>query len=283
METFEGTRALITGGASGIGLGLATALLERGAAAVALLDVDRDPLDAAVARLATDGAQVLGIVADVTDQEAIDAAVTRAWDELGGLDVVCLNAGVFAGGRAWETTADDFEWVMSVNLRGVANGMRAVVPRLIAADGPSHVLVTASIAGVVAAPVSAPYVASKFAALGLTECLHHDLTLMGIDHVGVSAICPAMVSTNIGDSDRNRPAALPDATTGDAVDLAAAGIADAMATGLDPVVGARNVLDQVSAGRFYVSTHPVEVWERLTGAQNDDRLAGRAPRLQLFD
>ena len=191
METFEGTRALITGGASGIGLGLATALLERGAAAVALLDVDREPLDAAVARLAADGSQVLGIVADVTDQVGVDAAVARAWEELGGIDVVCLNAGVFAGGRAWEATEDDFEWVMGVNLRGVANGMRAVVPRLIAAGRPSHVLVTASIAGVVAAPVSAPYVTSKFAALGLTECLHHDLTLMGIGHVGVSVICPA--------------------------------------------------------------------------------------------
>src|SRR5690606_7025734 len=97
------------------------------------------------------------------------------------------------------------------NVRGVAHGIRAFVPRLIEAGEPAHVLVTASMAGLVAAPVSAAYVTSKFAALGLTESLHHDLAFVGADHVAVSAICPGMVATRIGDGDRNRPAHLADA------------------------------------------------------------------------
>jgi NAD(P)-dependent dehydrogenase (short-subunit alcohol dehydrogenase family) len=199
------------------------------------------------------------------------------------VDVVCLNAGVFAGGHAWETTDDDWDWVLGVNLRGVTNGIRSFVPGLIAAATPAHVLVTASIAGVVAAPTSAVYCTSKFAAVGLAECLHHDLVLVGADHVAVSVVCPGMVRTNIGKGDRNRPAHLGDATVTDATALAAAGIEDAMGRGIDPLDGGRNAVAQVLAGRFYASTQPVEFWERLVGAENEDRLAGRPPRFQMYE
>jgi NADP-dependent 3-hydroxy acid dehydrogenase YdfG len=196
---------------------------------------------------------------------------------------VCLNAGVFAGGHAWEATDDDWDWVMGVNLGGLLNGIRTFVPGLIAAGTPSHVVVTASLAGVVAAPVSAPYVTSKFAAVGLAEALHHDLQLVGAGHVRVSVVCPAMVATNIGNADRNRPAHLAPTTLTEGAAMAAAGIAEAMTTGLDPLVGARNAVEQIAAGRFYVSTHSVEVWERLVGNQNDDRLVGRPPRFQMYE
>ena len=130
---------------------------------------------------------------DVTDEKSVESAAAEAWDRTGGLRVVCLNAGVFAGGYAWETTLDDWDWVMGVNLRGMVNGIRSFVPRLIDAGQPSHLIGTASIAGVVASAASAVYCTSKFAAVGLMESLQHDLGLAGAAHVGTSVICPGMV------------------------------------------------------------------------------------------
>ncbi len=284
MDSFEGARAVITGGASGIGFGLASALAERGAAAIALADIEPAALDEAVAEMrGRSAAEVIGIPCDVTDQDSMDALAERAGASVGPIDVVCLNAGVFAGGHAWETTQDDWDWVMGVNLRGVTNGIRAFVPALIDAGAPAQVIVTASIAGIVAAPTSAVYCTSKFAAVGLTESLHHDLALVGAGHVAVSVLCPGMVRTNIGKGDRNRPEALVDVTVSDATALAAAGIDDAMGRGIDPIEGGRNAIAQVLDGRFYVSTQPVEFWERLVAAENEDRLAGRPPRFQMYE
>lgn len=284
MDDVAGSNAVVTGGASGIGRGLAIALLERGAAGVVLADVEQAAIDGTVDELAALGlGAVHGVRTDVTDPASMAALAEAASARLGPVQVVCLNAGVFAGGRAWEVTDDDWDWVLGVNLRGVANGIRAFVPALVEAGVPAHVLVTASIAGVVAAPVSAVYCTSKFAAVGLSESLHQDLALAGADHVAVSVICPGMVATNIGHGDRNRPAALAEATTGDGAELAAVGIRDAMAMAVDPVVGARHAIDQALAGRFYVTTHEGDLWERLVGNQNEDRLAGRAPRFQMYE
>ena len=279
-----GAWGLVTGGASGIGRGLATALLERGAAGVVLADIEDGAREATVAELGSLGlGEVVGLPVDVTDPASVEALADEAWSRTGGLQVVCLNAGVFAGGAAWETTEADWDWVLGVNLRGVVNGLRAFVPRLIEAGRPAHVLVTASIAGVVAAPASAVYVTSKFAAVGLAESLHHDLVLGGHDHVAASVICPGMVSTNINQGERNRPAHLGEATATESSALAEAGIDEFMTRALDPVVGARHALDQALAGRFYTTTHEGDLWERLVGNENEDRLAGRPPRFQMYE
>lgn len=284
MDDVEGAVAVVTGGASGIGRGLATSLLERGARAVVLADVEPEALDVTVGELGALGlGEVVGVVTDVTDPASVESLAAAVDERFGGAQVVCLNAGVFAGGHAWETTDDDWDWVLGVNLRGVVNGVRSFVPRLIAAGRPAHVLITASIAGVVAAPASAVYCTSKFAAVGFAESLHHDLQLTGNDHVAVSAICPGMVATNIGKGDRNRPTDLADVTRSDGAALAQAGIEDFMGRALDPVVGARHALDQALAGRFYATTHEGDLWERLVGNENEDRLAGRPPRFQMYE
>lgn len=286
MDTFTDTSALVTGGASGIGLGLATSLLEDGAAHVVLVDIEQGALDAAVDRLAGLGlGDVSGLVCDVTDAAAVEATAAEAWARTGGLQVLCLNAGVFAGGYSWETTLDDWDWVLGVNLRGLIHGIRSFVPRLIEAGRPSHVLGTASIAGIVAAPASAVYCTSKFAAVGLMESLQHDLGLAGATHVATSVICPGMVATNIDHGDRNRPAALADATDTEASNLAGTAIIDTLASpaALDPLVGARHALAQAKAGRFYVTTHEGDLWDRLVANENDDRLAGRPPRFQMYE
>jgi NAD(P)-dependent dehydrogenase (short-subunit alcohol dehydrogenase family) len=287
VDDFTGARAVITGGASGIGFGLATALLEEGAAAVALVDIEQAALDAAVDELrAKDlGGSVIGLTCDVTDPLSVDRTAEAAWADLGGVEVVCLNAGVFAGGAAWETTEDDWDWVLGVNLRGVINGVRTFVPRLIDAGAPSHVLITASIAGLVAAPASAVYCTSKFAAVGLAESLHHDLQLSGATHVATSVICPGMVATNIDHGQRNRPAELADATNTPTSNLATGAITETLRSdaALDPLVGARHAISQAKAGRFYTTTHEGDLWERLVGNENDDRLAGRPPRFQMYE
>ncbi|MFN8016761.1 MAG: SDR family NAD(P)-dependent oxidoreductase [Acidimicrobiales bacterium] len=287
MDDFSGARAVVTGGASGIGLGLATALLERGAAGVAIADIEQGALDDAVDHLRSLGhpGQVVGLTCDVTDQLAVDATAEAAWDELGGIEVVCLNAGVFAGGAAWETTDADWDWVLGVNLRGVVNGVRAFVPGLIEGGVPSHVLITASIAGIVAAPASAVYCTSKFAAVGLAESLHHDLQLAGATHVATSVICPGMVATNIDHGERNRPSGLGDRTDTPTSRLAVDAIAETLARpdALDPADGARHALDQAAAGRFYVTTHAGDLWDRLVANENEDRLAGRPPRFQMYE
>jgi NAD(P)-dependent dehydrogenase (short-subunit alcohol dehydrogenase family) len=285
MENFSGTRAVVTGGASGIGLGLATALLEDGASKVVLADIELGALSVAVETLAARGfGDVESALCDVTDPASVEALAVDAWSRLGGVEVLCLNAGVFAGGYSWETTLDDWEWVMGVNLRGMVNGIRSFLPRMIEAGVPCHVIGTASIAGIVASPTSAVYCTSKFAAVGLMESLQHDLALAGAQHVATSVICPGMVSTNIDRGDRNRPDDLPDATRTDASKLAQQGIEDTLrAGGLDPFVGARHALEQAKTGRFFVTTHEGDLWDRLVGNENDDRLAGRPPRFQMYE
>ncbi|WP_426572032.1 SDR family NAD(P)-dependent oxidoreductase [Aquihabitans sp. McL0605] len=285
MDDFTGTTALVTGGASGIGRGLATSLLEDGAAHVVLADIEAEALAEAVAALTGLGlGEVSGIRCDVTDPESVELTASLAWERTGGLRVVCLNAGVFAGGYAWETTLDDWDWVLGVNLRGMINGVRSFVPRLIDAGEPSHLIGTASIAGIVAAPASAVYCTSKFAAVGLMESVQHDLGLAGATHVATSVICPGMVATNIDHGERNRPAALGDATDTEASHLSGDSIEKILAeSGLDPLVGARHALGQAKAGRFYVTTHEGDMWDRLVGNENDDRLAGRPPRFQMYE
>jgi NAD(P)-dependent dehydrogenase (short-subunit alcohol dehydrogenase family) len=287
VDDFTGARAVITGGASGIGFGLATALLEEGAAAVALVDVEAAALEDAVDRLrgAELGGHVIGLTCDVTDPLSVEEMAAAAWQELGSVEVVCLNAGVFAGGAVWETTEADWDWVLGVNLRGVINGIRAFVPQLIEAGDPAHVLITASIAGIVAAPASGVYCTSKFAAVGLAESLHHDLQLSGNTHVATSVICPGMVATNIDHGERNRPSALGARTDTPTSNLATGAISETLHSdaALDPLVGARHALGQAKAGRFYTTTHEGDLWDRLVGNENEDRFAGRPPRFQMYE
>jgi len=283
--TWTGTRAVVTGGASGIGLGLTTALLEGGAAGVAVADIEQAALDEAVSSLQESfgHATVIGVRTDVADAASVEALAVEAWERLGGVDVLCANAGVFTGGYSWEMTDDDWDWVLGVNVRGIANGIRSFVPRMIEAGTPSRVIATASIAGLVAAPVSAVYCTSKFAAVGLCESLHHDLGLAGVSTIDVSIICPGMVSTRIGEGERNRPAHLAGATATESAAFAGDAVRSGMVGGLDPIVGARHALGQVLDGRFYATTHEGDLWYRLVGNENEARIQGNAPPFQMYE
>jgi NAD(P)-dependent dehydrogenase (short-subunit alcohol dehydrogenase family) len=207
MKIEQGHVAVVTGGASGLGLGLAHALARRGADIV-LADIETGPLDDAVAAVAAHGGRVLGLPTDVTDLTQMEALARATLDEFGRVDVICNNAGVAAlGPHMWETPDADWQWVLSVNLGGVINGVRAFVPHFVAQNS-GHVVNTASMAGITVTRRHTPYIASKFAVAGLSEALRSELDRTA-PNVGVTVVFPGSMNTNIATANRNRPASLP--------------------------------------------------------------------------
>jgi NAD(P)-dependent dehydrogenase (short-subunit alcohol dehydrogenase family) len=248
MEKLEGRVAVITGGASGIGLGMARAFAREGMK-LALLDVEDAALAEAKAGLAKLGAEVIGVRADVSDPASLEAAAERVSERFGGIHVVCNNAGVLVGGPLAESKARDWEWLLGVNLLGVANGIRVFVPRIRAHGGGGHVVNTASVAGLTALPGLGIYAATKFAVLALSETLREELAP---ENIGVSVLCPGGVRTRIFEAARNRPAILggPDA------DAAPTPSAVAEAMGMEPLAVGECVLRAIRANELYVLTHP---------------------------
>jgi len=277
MQAFEGKIAVVTGAASGIGRAMAETFADAGMKVV-LADVEDEAL-AHAERVMTDaGAHVLAVKADVRKPADVEALAARAYDEFGAVHVLCNNAGVGAGGLAWEQTVDDWTWVLGVNLWGVIHGVRAFVPRMIAGGEEGHVVNTASMAGLSAGPFMASYNVSKFGVVALSETMQSELTLLQ-SKVKVSVLCPGFVDTNIADARRNRPEDLPD--TLPQPEEAAGGMRDLLKErGLPPSEVGRMVLDAVREERFYVlTTHEFDdaIRERM-----DNVLERRNPELRPF-
>jgi NAD(P)-dependent dehydrogenase (short-subunit alcohol dehydrogenase family) len=274
-----GRTAVVTGAASGIG----RALAERSASAgmrVVLADVEAAPLEAATRALEKQGSEALAVVTDVSRPEQVEALAERAEAAFGAVHLVCNNAGVFAGGLSWEAPLADYEWVFSVNVWGVLHGVRTFVPRLLA-QREGHVLITASMASLTASPFSAPYTMSKHAVLALAESLHLELRARAAP-VGVSVLCPEMIRTGIGDSERNRPGRLGRrGASHPEQQLVEGALRAGTATGLDPDVVAARALDAVRADRFYVLPPVGDPWNAAMRAHQDDQRAGDDLRLSL--
>ena len=210
MKDLSGKVAVVTGGASGIGRALAERFVAEGMRLV-LADIEEKALAGAAEELGAAGATVVPVVTDVSKEASVMALADRAYAELGAVHVLCNNAGVATGGLSWELTEADWQWTLGVNLWGVIHGVRAFVPRMIAGGDDGHVVNTASMAGLLSAPFMGPYNASKFAVVTISEVLHHELAMTGAK-VKVSVLCPGFVATQIGESDRNRPDELRDAS-----------------------------------------------------------------------
>jgi NAD(P)-dependent dehydrogenase (short-subunit alcohol dehydrogenase family) len=208
-QQLSGATCVVTGAASGIGLGLARKAAREGMNVV-LADVEQGALDAAEAEVAALGAKALAVRTDVTDPDAVEALAAATFEHFGGAHLVFLNAGVFQAGVSWQRSVADWEWVLGVNFWGPLHGVRSFIPRLLAQDEPAHVVITSSMAGLMTVAYSGPYVVSKFAAASLAECVAHDLRAQGVEHVRVSCIVPGAVATRIADSTRNRPPHLVD-------------------------------------------------------------------------
>ena len=251
VDDFAGKVAVVTGAGSGIGRGLAHAFAANGAHVVAA-DIEPSALDETAA---SDPEHITTMVADVSRYDAVAALADHAFVTHGNVDVLCNNAGVFAGGLIWERPASDFEWTLGVNLWGILHGIRAFVPRMIASQRNGHVVNTVSMAGLCSTPFTAPYNVSKFAALGASECLAHDLALTGAP-IGVSVLVPSAVATRIGESGRNRPGELAGTTTEDATFVEQALVDLTTGQGLDPSDVAGMVLDAIRTNTYLVPTKP---------------------------
>jgi NAD(P)-dependent dehydrogenase (short-subunit alcohol dehydrogenase family) len=267
MRDLNGKTAVVTGGAAGIGLGLAERFAREGMGVV-IGDVEERALAAAEKRLSAAGANVLALRADVTSPGSLAELRDRALERFGAVHVVCANAGVAPTGPVVRTAAD-WRWVVEVNLLGVVHTLDAFVPALVA-QREGHVVNTASVGGLRSAPLLAAYCATKHAVVALTESLLAELAGTG---VGVSLLCPGAVATGIFESERNRPAALGGAAA--APDAARRGFQDAIRGGMAPAQVADAVVAAIRAERFYVLTHPE--LGGLARTRADDIAAGRSP------
>jgi len=244
MDDFRGKVAVVTGGGSGIGRALCLAWAREGARVV-VADVDEPGMAETAAAIARAGGHALTVRTDVSRREAVQALADRAFRELGGVHVLCNNAGVAASGPLHEASHADWQWLIGVNLWGVIHGIEAFVPRMIAGGQRGHIVNTASMAGLIASQGLGVYNTSKYAVVGLSETLAKDLKPHGI---GVSVLCPMGVETRIRESERSRPAALRN-------DAAAEPAVELIGRYLAPDTVAGMVLDAVRRGELYVITH----------------------------
>lgn len=256
MENFSGKVAVVTGAASGLGRALAEGAARR-AMKVVLADVDEAGLAEVASALAAGGAEVLAVPTDVSRAASVEALAEETLARFGGAHLVCNNAGVGTGGLVWESSARDWEWVLGVNVMGVAHGVRVFTPILLRQGGEGHIVNTASVAGLVSPPMMGVYDASKHAVVALTECLHHDLRLVSAT-IGCSVLCPAFVPTRIDDAERSRPAELRNEAAETRSQRAAREhLAKAVAAGKrTPFDVAEDTFAAVREGRFYILTHP---------------------------
>jgi len=251
MIDLEGKTAFVTGGASGIGLGMAKSFASVGMK-VAIADIRQDHLDEAMAVLQASNYDVMAVQLDVADRAAMAAAADAVEARLGPVQLVCNNAGVNLFAPMDECTYDDWDWVMGVNLGGVINGVQTFVPRIKARGQGGHVVNTASMASFITGPGAGIYTTSKFAVRGLSESLRWSLAPYGI---GVSVLCPGLVRSTIYESDKVRPAHLSDATG--AVDQAfMAQLASIHQVGMDPDDVATRVLEGVRRNDLHIFPHP---------------------------
>ncbi|WP_257457704.1 SDR family NAD(P)-dependent oxidoreductase [Archangium lipolyticum] len=257
MKELRDRVAVITGAASGIGQGLAERCAREGMRVV-LADVEEEALRRVGAELEGAGARVLCVRTDVSRAGDVEALAERTLSAFGAVHLVCNNAGVAAGGVAWEASSEDWDWVLGVNLLGVIHGVRTFVPRMLAQDTEGHVVNTASLAGVLPFHPSAPYQVSKAGVVALTEQLHGSLKMRGAK-VGASVLCPGWVRTRILDAARNRPGGPPPppvAPPTPAQVAMNAYLRQEVEAGMTPARVADQVLAAVREQRLYVITHP---------------------------
>lgn len=250
METFGGRTAVVTGAASGIGLGMCHRFSREGMNVV-MADIEADRLAEAAEALGKEGAGgVLAVPTDVSDASELERLAVQTAEAFGTVHVLCNNAGVLLPNRPiWQNDLDDWKWLMGVNLWGVVHGLQAFLPGMIEAGEEGHVVNTASAAGLFPIPGIAPYCAAKHAVTVVTEVLDLDLRKAG-SRVGVSLLCPGPVASDIAHAARNRPGWKPRPGDAEALQTSATNLA----TGMHPDRVGDLVFDAIRDRRFYVFT-----------------------------
>ena len=281
MQQLQGRVAVITGAASGIGLALAQRFAREGMKLV-LADIESAPLQRVHAQFRVEGVPAIARTVDVMDEAQVLALADAAYAEFGAVHLLCNNAGVLAPALrapSWETSAAEWQWVLGVNLTGVAHGVRAFVPRMLAGGDEGHIVNTASVAGLISGP--GPYFASKHGVVCLSEALYKELRGAGA-RLSASVLCPGLIRTAILDAERNRPAAFGPPTDLQALSesarAAAASFRDSLQTGYEPAQVADAVADAVRADRFYIVPAQPQFVD-LVRLRLQDILEGRNPTL----
>ena len=261
MKNFKGGTAVITGAGSGFGLEASRIAAKLGMNVV-MADVQQDALDQAVAEIEALGAQVLPFRLDVSKAAEVEALGAATFKRFGAPNFVFNNAGVGAGGLIWETTLKDWEWVVGVNLMGVAHGIRVFTPMMLAAAAKDpgyegHIVNTASMAGLLNAPNMGVYNATKSAVVAMSETLYQDLRLV-TDQISASVLCPFFVPTGITKSHRNRPAEMLEDHKPTRSQLIGQAMSDkAVSSGkITAAQVAQFVFDALAEDRFYIYSHP---------------------------
>ncbi len=277
---FQNKTAVITGAGSGFGLECARIAAGLGMQLV-LVDVQQDALDKAATELQAAGAAVLAMRVDVSKAEQMDALGAAVLQRFGAPHFVFNNAGVGSGGLVWENTAQDWEWVLGVNLMGVVHGVRVFTPMMLQAAkaDPSyrgHITNTASMAGMVNMPNMGVYNVSKHAVVSLSETLYQDLALV-TEQISTSVLCPFFVPTGIGHSERNRPqdqALVVKPTQSQLIGQAMVQRA-VHSSKVTAAEVAQMVFDGISARQFYIYSHPQAIGSVQT--RMEDVLQTRNP------
>jgi NAD(P)-dependent dehydrogenase (short-subunit alcohol dehydrogenase family) len=251
MKDVEGKVAFITGGASGIGLGMAMVFAGAGMKVV-IADIRQDHLNEAMAHFSNTNLRVHPIKLDVTDRAAMAAAADEAERVYGNVHVVCNNAGINLFAPMDECTYEDWDWVIGVNLGGVINGVRTFVPRIKAHGEGGQIVNTASMASFITGPGAGIYTASKFAVRGLSESLRWNLAP---HNIGVSVLCPGLVNSAIYESDRVRPKNLSQ-NVGPVDQSFMSRLADIHKVGMDPVEVGEKVLAGIRRNDLHIFPHP---------------------------
>ena len=262
MHPLSGGVAVITGAASGFGLE-ASRIAARLSMHVVMADVQADALEAAAAEVRGLGATVLPHRLDISKAAEVEALGRATLQAFGAPNFLFNNAGVGAGGLIWEHTLKDWEWVIGVNLMGVAHGVRVFTPMMLAAAQADpawrgHIVNTASMAGLLNAPNMGVYNVTKHAVVSLSETLYQDLSLV-TDQVHAHVLCPYFVPTGIHRSERNRPEAFADAQSRPTKSqLIAQAMSDKAVTSgkVSAAEVAQFVFDAMAENRFYIYSHP---------------------------
>jgi len=276
LNEFTGRTAVVTGAASGIGRAIAERCAREGMKLV-LADIEQDPLAAVVDSLQALGTEVevTSLPTDVSSFEQVEELARVAFDTYGEVHLLFNNAGVSASGPVWESSLDDWQWVLGVNLCGVVHGVKAFVPRMLPQQCPSHIVNTSSILGLVASPDMGVYNVAKAGIIALTETLYLDLAAKN-SSINVSVLCPAWVNTRILESYRNRPAGMkPEAEQPHQSATSIEHRQKGLEAGLSPDVVAISVFQAIRDNRFYIFTHPET--PLLLKAQLGAILAGEGP------
>ena len=269
----EGKTAVVTGGASGIGRGMARSFAAAGMNLV-LADIEQGPLDEVVAELTKAGTEAIGITADVSQLDQVEALAEAAVDRFGAVHVLCNNAGVGVSAPVGSTSMEDWRWTIDIDLWGPINGVHTFLP-LMERQGEGHINATSSMAGLYAGASLGAYNVAKHGVVALMATLERDLRLAR-SNVRASVLCPGPINTNIVDSQRNRD---PDSAAQHIETEAGEKFWDiltqSLAEGMDPDEVGPMVLDAVVNDKFWVLTHPDMasiVGKQLNALQTDQSL-----------